>query len=105
MAQTCNNCGDTEQRNGKITMTEWAYEAQEARKERQFKRMWIALIVAIALMFAEFAGFMIYFNQYDVYSYDYTQDGNGQNNINYGEQGDLINEPKVENTDTQEKEE
>lgn len=88
MAKTCTNC-EIECRNGKITMTEWAYEAQEARHERQLKRLWIALIVAMAVLFASNMGWLIYQSQYETFTYEQT--GEGINNVNYGEQGDLNN--------------
>lgn len=96
MAKTCNNCGEQEHANDQITMSGWAYEAHEARHERRERRLWIALLVAIGLLFASNVGWLIYQSQYDTYSYDYQQDGEGQNNINAGTQGDIIYEPTIE---------
>ena len=41
--------------------------------------------------------FMSFINSHNYTSYD--QDGNGQNNINKGIQGDVINEPTLERND------
>lgn len=86
MAKTCNNCG-TE--NANVTVPYVAHEATVARQERQIKRMWIALIVAVAMLFASNIGWLIYESQFVTVSYE--QDGDGINNVNVGEQGDINN--------------
>lgn len=66
------------------------YEAEMTRSERQIKRLWIALIVAIALIFASNVVWLIYINQYDFESYDLSTGGGG--NANYiGQDGDIYN--------------
>lgn len=65
------------------------HESSMARAERQIKRLWIALVVAVALMFASNIGWLIYESQFETITYQ--QDGEGINNVNYGEQGDLNN--------------
>lgn len=62
------------------------HESSMARMERQIKRMWIALIVCIALIFASNAGWLIFESQYETleYSCDYQQDGEGTNIIGDG---------------------
>ena len=65
------------------------HESSMARMERQVKRLWIALIVCIAMLFACNAWWLIYESQFATISYE--QDGEGINNVNIGEQGDLIN--------------
>lgn len=62
------------------------HESSMARMERQIKRLWIALIVCIALIFASNAGWLIHESQYETleYSYDYQQDGQGTNIIGNG---------------------
>ena len=62
------------------------HESSMARMERQIKRLWIALIVCIALIFASNAGWLVYESQYETfeYSYDYQQDGQGTNIIGNG---------------------
>lgn len=58
---------------------------QEEANKRQQKVIYFLITTIIAL----FAGFLLFLYQYDFVSY--TQDGNGYNNINTGEQGDVIN--------------
>ena len=65
------------------------HEASMARMERQIKRLWIALIVAVCLLFASNAGWLIYESRFETFYYE--QDGEGINNVNLGEQGDLNN--------------
>ena len=64
------------------------YETEQARAERHIKRLWIALIVVITMLFASNAGWLIYESQFATVSY--VQDGEGMNNVNIGEQGDLF---------------
>lgn len=66
-----------------------AHESSMARMERQIKRLWIALIVAVCLLFASNAGWLIYESQFETFYCG--QDGEGINNVNLGEQGDLNN--------------
>ena len=98
MSKTCNNCG-TENLN--VTVPYVVHESAMARQERQIKRLWIALILAISLLFASFGMFVWYESQFETISYE--QDGDGLNNVNLGEQGDLINGAESENQ-TQEEE-
>ena len=77
------------------------HESSMARMERQIKRLWIALIVVIAMLFASNAGWLIYESQFEAITYE--QDGEGINNVNYGEQGDLNNGAESEDQ-TQEEE-
>lgn len=62
------------------------HESSMARMERQIKRLWIALIVVIAMLFASNIGWLIYESQFETfeYSYDYQQDGQGTNIIGNG---------------------
>jgi hypothetical protein len=71
------------------------HESSMARMERQIKRLWIALIVVIAMLFASNVGWLIYESQFATISYE--QDGEGINNVNIGEQGDLNNGTESEN--------
>lgn len=73
------------------------HESSMARMERQIKRLWIALIVAIVLLFASSAIFTYAWLQYDYSSEEtiYQQDGEGTNIIgdsnevdNYGAESD-----------------
>ena len=97
MAKTCNNCGAENQN---VTVPYVLHEATVARQERQIKRLWVAIIVAISMLFASFALFVWYESQFETMTYE--QDGDGINNDNYGEQGYLNNGAESEN---QEKEE
>ena len=100
MAKTCNGCG-TE--NANVTVPYVVHEATVARQERQIKRMWIALIVAISMMFGSFALFVWYESQFETISYDYTQDGQGTNII--GDSNEVNNGAEIEGeSETQEKE-
>lgn len=65
------------------------HESAMARAERQIKRLWIAVVVAVALMFASNVGWLIYESRFETIAYE--QDGEGINNVNFGEQGDLNN--------------
>lgn len=71
------------------------HESAMARMERQIKRLWIALLVVICMLFASNAGWLIYESQFATISCE--QDGEGINNVNIGEQGDLINGAEGEN--------
>ena len=71
------------------------HEASMARMERQIKRLWIALIVAVCLLFASNAGWLIYESQFETITYE--QGGEGINTVNYGEQGDLNKGAEREN--------
>ena len=73
------------------------HESSMARMERQIKRLWIALIVSVVLLFAGSAIFTWAWVQYDYSSEEivYQQDGEGTNIIgdsnevdNYGAESD-----------------
>ena len=72
-----------------------AHEAGMARMERTNRRLFIVVIVSIALLFASNAIWLYAWLQYDYsgesMTQDYWQDGNGYNNINTGTQGDVNN--------------
>lgn len=61
--------------------------------KRQSKRWMIAFFVVLALWATTIAGFVLFLNQYEFESY--TQDGSGYNNINTGEQGDIVNGAEI----------
>lgn len=91
MSKTCNSClTDKSPTNVPYVV----HESTVARMERIIKRQWIALIVAICMLFASFGLFVWYESQYETISYE--QDGEGINNVNIGEQGDLNNGSKGE---------
>ena len=87
MAKTCNNCVTENQ---SMNVPYVVHEATVARQERQIKRMWIALIVAIAIIFASNAIWLYAWMQYDYESYEITADGDS--NANYiGQDGNIYN--------------
>lgn len=57
------------------------YESAMVRAERTLKKVIIALIVAVALLFASNMIWLYVFSQYDFESYEYSQDGEGVNII------------------------
>ena len=89
---TCNNCKDNNQI-PQHSKEELAF----AFLERMVKRLWIALIICIALIFASNACWLHVWMQYDYSSEEtiYQQDGEGTNIIgdsnevdNYGAESD-----------------
>lgn len=71
------------------------YEGAEAKSERIIKRLLIMLAISVILIFASNMGWLYVWNSYDTVSYD--QSGEGINNLNTGEQGDVVNESGTEN--------
>ena len=65
----------------------FVFESEITRAEIRFKRLFVALIVAIIGIVASNGAWLLYESMYDTISY--SQDGEGINNINTGEQGDL----------------
>lgn len=66
------------------------HELSIASAERQIKRLWIALIVAVCLLFASSAIFAYAWLQYNYESYEITSDGDS--NANYiGQDGNIYN--------------
>jgi hypothetical protein len=80
------------------------YESAEARSERTIKRLIIALIISVILIFGSNAIWLYEWTRYDYVTTDtetetdttYTQDGGGINNINTGAQGDVTNGPDIQ---------
>lgn len=85
----CNNCGTN---STPASVPYVVHESTVARMERIIKRQWIALIVAISMLFGAFGLLVWYESLYETISYE--QDGEGINNVNLGEQGDLNNGSK-----------
>lgn len=66
------------------------HESSVARMERQIKRLWIAIIVAVCMLFASNAAWLFCWMQYDYESYEITADGDS--NANYiGQDGNIYN--------------
>lgn len=63
------------------TISLFEHESAMFRAERVIKRQWVAIILLIAMLFSCFALFVWYESQFDTYTYDYTQDGQGLNII------------------------
>lgn len=89
MEKKCNSCGTNKE---PVSVPFAVYESAVAQMERIIKRQWIALIVAICMLFGSFGLFVWYESLYETISYE--QDGEGINNVNLGEQGDLNNGSK-----------
>ena len=83
----CENCKKVQ--NAPESVPYIVHESSMARMERQIKRLWIAVIVAVCLLFASNAGWLIYESHFETFYYE--QDGEGINNVNLGEQGELNN--------------
>ena len=92
MAKTCDGCisKGTADFKDMPPVPFAAHESAVARQERQIKRMWIALIVAVTLIFASNAIWLYAWMQYDYESYEITADGDS--NANYiGQDGNIYN--------------
>ena len=82
------------------------HESSMARMERQVKRGWIALIVAVCLLFASNVAWLYAWMQYDYVSEEIIieQDAQDGGNANYiGNDGDIVNglpESDTQETDT-----
>ena len=81
------------------------HESSMARMERQIKRLWIAVIVAVCLLFASNAGWLFCWMQYDYSSEEIVveQDAKDGGNANYiGNDGDIVNGlPESDNSEAQ----
>ena len=97
----CNNCGTN---STPASVPYVVHESAMARAERVIKRQWIAIILLICMLFGAFGLFVWYESQYETidYSYDYSQDGQGTNII--GNDNEVDNGAKIENTSKSEKE-
>lgn len=82
------------------------YESEATRHERTMKRMIIALVISIALIFLSNALWLNAWIQYDYVSetesVEYKQDGAGYNNINVGTQGDVTNGTELQEDNKEE---
>ena len=88
MAKTCNSCNT----NNMAVMPIAQHEKDQQRLMSIIKKQFIAIIVAICMLFGSFGLFVWYESLYETVSYE--QDGEGINNVNLGEQGDLNNGSK-----------
>ena len=89
MSKTCNNCGEVK------TPSTVPYQVLADFKEMHkstVKRLWIALIVAVALMFACNGAWLYAWVQYDYVSEEVIVDSQDGGNANYiGNDGDIVN--------------
>lgn len=60
-----------------------AFEAEMARHERTIKRLLVALVVAVALLFASNIAWLWFFNQFDFQSDMVTVDSKDAGNASY----------------------
>ena len=68
------------------------HETAMARNERNVKRMFVAIFVAVALLFASNALWLWAWMQYDYYSEEIIIDSQDGGNANYiGNDGDIVN--------------
>lgn len=91
MAKTCNSCNT----NDIAVMPIAQHEKDQQRLMSIIKKQFVAIIVLICLLFGSFGLLVWYESQFETLSYE--QDGEGINNVNYGEQGDLNNGAESEN--------
>ena len=85
MAKTCNNCGNT-------TEKKTGYDLAVAVCERTTKRLWIALIIAICMLFASNGIWLYCWMQYDYSSEEIVTVDSKDGVANYiGNNGDITN--------------
>lgn len=95
----CETCKGKEAKTPE-TIPYMAHEFAMVRMERQVKRGWIALIVAICLLFASNIAWLYDWCQYDYESYEITADGDS--NANYiGQDGNIYNGSEDFGTETE----
>lgn len=82
----CNGC-ESVKREPPATVDFFVYDDTVSQYKETVKKLWIALIVLASMFFASNSGWLIYESQFVEVSYE--QDGDGLNNVNLGEQGDL----------------
>ena len=93
-------CAEIEKKDTPEVIPYIVYEAEMTRAElrrkeelkastKREKRWMIAFFVALAMLFSLATGFIVYEAQFETISYK--QDGEGINNVNIGEQGNVGN--------------
>lgn len=84
------------------------YESMQTKNERTTKRLIFVVLLTVVLLFASNALWLYVWMQYDYEStdetttYEYSQDGEGYNNINTGTQGDVSNGADLDDYDSTE---
>lgn len=71
------------------------YESEMKHKTSIIKWLFIIIIVLIIVLSFSIYLFLSFINSYDFVGYE--QDGDGINNINTGQQGDVVNGSKITN--------
>ena len=84
----CETCKNAKSAPENVPYT--VHELSMASMERQIKRLWIAVIVAVCLLFASNAGWLLAWTNYDYASYEAIIDDGGDANI-IGNDGDIYN--------------
>ena len=74
-----------------LTVPFVVYESATSKLERTIKRLFIVLILTIICLVGTNVAWVVYEAQFETISYD--QDGEGINNVNFGDQGWLRNGP------------
>lgn len=88
---TC-NCENKSGKQEGVQVPYIVYEGEMARNERHIRRLVVALIVAVNLIFASNIAWLVAWCQYDYYSEEVTVGTSGGGNANYiGNDGDIIN--------------
>lgn len=79
----------------KVNVPYVVYEGEMARSERNFKRLWVVIIILVALLVATNTGWLVYESQFETVEttqIEAEQDGSGVNivgggDVNYGTEG------------------
>jgi hypothetical protein len=103
---SCENCEIKEEKMP-ASVPYMVYETAQARNERDKKRLLIALVVSVVLIFISNAIWLWAWMQYDYTSEEIIVDSNDGGNANYiGQNGDINNygegDSPSENSETQE---
>jgi len=72
------------------------YELQQAREEREKKRLWVIILVLVGLLFISNMAWMAYESQFETVAYE--QDGSGVNNIATNVLGGIWNGTEAEDS-------
>ena len=100
----CENCDGCVPATAPENVPYIVHETEMARAERHTKRIWIALIVSVLLLFASNAAWLYAWCQYDYYSEEVVIDLNSEDggNANYiGNDGDIYNGESYGNETTE----
>lgn len=90
MQKTCNGCNGEQGAHVPYIVL----EAERARAERTFRRMWVLVIVLVLLLVGTNGAWLWWSNQWEtVESWEITQENEGGNNNYIGNDGDIFNNP------------